>query len=408
LGHIPRDVLAEIERRVSLVALVGRQVKLRRAGRGYSGLCPFHQEKSPSFTVSDEKGFFHCFGCGAHGDIFEFVMATEGLSFPDAVRELDTAGLLAVRRTEPTPAPIAEKERKSHDRVSTTTVGRWLWQTSVPARGELVEAWLRSRGLDPDGIPGALDELRFHPRAVWSPWKVHEDPGSCWLKAPAMIAGIRDAEGHVRSVHVTYLSRDGSAKAHLPAYENGEAREARKIFGPVNGHAVWLLGSPAGPRTGKLIVGEGIETTWAVAQRLIANRQEIRAAAALNLNNLQGYPQRDDRGAIPLWNLQADFERSCFTVRDPGPVVVLVDADMKPLEMMVQDTRGGRRLKRPLIAIERADLCGSLACQQWRHAGAHSVSAVRPRVGMDFNDALRTDVRGTSAEQGMRSVRSAA
>lgn len=389
--HIARDVLDEIERRVSIVQLVGRRVKLRRTGRGFGGLCPFHQEKTPSFTVSDEKGFYHCFGCGVHGDMFEFVMATEGLSFPDAVASLDASGLAAVKKIEPTPVPLPDKDRKrSHDLVSATTVGRWLWRTSVPARGELVEAWLHARGLNPEGIPGALDALRFHPLAPWSPWRVHEDEGSCWLKAPAMVAGIRDADDHVRSVHVTYLARDGKAKAHLPAHQDGTPRVTRKIFGPLTGNAVWLLGSPTGPRDGKLIDGEGIETTWAMAERLIVNGQRIRAAAALSLDNLQGHPKRDAGDAIPLWNPQADFDRPCFTIPDAGDVVVLVDADMKPLERLVQDARGGRRVRRALSGLERAELCGHLAAQQWRHAGARSTSAVRPRIGMDFNDAARS------------------
>ncbi|HUN52449.1 MAG TPA: CHC2 zinc finger domain-containing protein, partial [Candidatus Sulfotelmatobacter sp.] len=71
-----------------LSSLVARRVRLIKRGREYSGLCPFHNEKSPSFTVSDDKGFFHCFGCGAHGDAIEFVRRSDGLSFPEAVEAL--------------------------------------------------------------------------------------------------------------------------------------------------------------------------------------------------------------------------------------------------------------------------------------------------------------------------------
>lgn len=407
-ARIAQDVLDEIERRVSLVGLVGRVVKLRRTGRGYGGLCPFHQEKTASFTVSDEKGFYHCFGCGAHGDVFRFVQETESLSFPEAVARLDASGLLAVAAKQATPAPLPDAKRgKTYDLVDPKTVGRWIWATSVPARGELVETYLLSRGLDPLAFPAGdgIDALRFHPRAPWSPWRVHEEPGTCWLVAPAMVGGIRDADGHVRGVHVTYLAANGRSKAHFPRDREGNDRVTRKIFGKLTGGAVWLSGGPsmrASPfdelRTsaltqderslGKLVVGEGIETTWAVAQALIRNGQRIRAAAALSLDNLEGHPARDAQDAIPLWNPQADFDRACFTIPDAGDVVILVDADMKPIERLVQDARGGRRVKRPLSGLERAELCGSLACQQWRHAGARSVSAVRPRLGMDFNDAV--------------------
>src|SRR5947207_81605 len=80
--------LDELRQRVSLVNLIARKVKLTRRGREQTGLCPFHNERSPSFTVSDEKGFYHCFGCGAHGDIFDFVMNKQNMPFMEAVELL--------------------------------------------------------------------------------------------------------------------------------------------------------------------------------------------------------------------------------------------------------------------------------------------------------------------------------
>ena len=68
------EFLDELRGRLTLSDLVGRRVALKRAGREFTGLCPFHNEKTPSFTVNDRKGFFHCFGCGAHGDAIGFVM----------------------------------------------------------------------------------------------------------------------------------------------------------------------------------------------------------------------------------------------------------------------------------------------------------------------------------------------
>ncbi|MCX8500484.1 MAG: DNA primase [Alphaproteobacteria bacterium] len=86
--------LATLRQRLQLSTVVGRRVKLVKKGREYSGHCPFHTEKSPSFTVNDDKEFFHCFGCGEHGDVIGFVMRTEGLSFPEAVEKLaQEAGL---------------------------------------------------------------------------------------------------------------------------------------------------------------------------------------------------------------------------------------------------------------------------------------------------------------------------
>ncbi len=80
--------LEELRDRVRVTDVVGRKVKLIRRGRNHVGLCPFHNEKTPSFSVNADKGFYHCFGCGVHGDIITFVMETEGLSFPEAVEQL--------------------------------------------------------------------------------------------------------------------------------------------------------------------------------------------------------------------------------------------------------------------------------------------------------------------------------
>jgi len=80
--------LDELRERVSLAEIIGRRVKLIRRGREFVGLCPFHNEKTPSFNVVEDKGFFHCFGCGAHGDAIGFLMQTESVSFREAVEEL--------------------------------------------------------------------------------------------------------------------------------------------------------------------------------------------------------------------------------------------------------------------------------------------------------------------------------
>ena len=78
----PPQFLDELRARLPVSEVVGRKVRLTRKGREHSGLCPFHNEKTPSFTVNDEKAFYHCFGCGEHGDVISFVMETEGQSFP--------------------------------------------------------------------------------------------------------------------------------------------------------------------------------------------------------------------------------------------------------------------------------------------------------------------------------------
>ena len=86
--------LDEIRAKVPIADVVGQRVKLVRKGREYTGLCPFHNEKTPSFTVNEAKGFYHCFGCGAHGGVIKFEMEAGGLPFMDAVTKLaNRAGL---------------------------------------------------------------------------------------------------------------------------------------------------------------------------------------------------------------------------------------------------------------------------------------------------------------------------
>src|SRR6266404_450619 len=97
--RFPPSFLDELKARLQVSDVVGRRVKLKKAGREWKGLSPFNKERSPSFFVNDQKGFFHDFSSGKHGDIFAFLIETEGLSFPEAVERLAAkAGLPMPRR----------------------------------------------------------------------------------------------------------------------------------------------------------------------------------------------------------------------------------------------------------------------------------------------------------------------
>ena len=88
MAFIPEDKLLEIKDAASIEEVVGQYVKLTQKGKNLLGLCPFHADTAPSFTVAPEKGIFHCFGCGAGGNVFSFLMQYHRLSFPEAVQEL--------------------------------------------------------------------------------------------------------------------------------------------------------------------------------------------------------------------------------------------------------------------------------------------------------------------------------
>ena len=84
-GSIPRTFIDDILTKINIVDLINSRVKLKKAGRDYQACCPFHHEKTPSFTVSDKKQFYHCFGCGAHGNAISFLMEYDKLEFVEAV-----------------------------------------------------------------------------------------------------------------------------------------------------------------------------------------------------------------------------------------------------------------------------------------------------------------------------------
>ena len=122
----PPDLLDEIRSRLPVSRVVERRVKLKRAGREYMGLSPFKTERTPSFTVNDQKGFYHCFASGEHGDIFKFLMQTEGLTFPEAVERL------AAEAGVPLPARCPSMKPKPPTKRACSALAKRLAASSRP------------------------------------------------------------------------------------------------------------------------------------------------------------------------------------------------------------------------------------------------------------------------------------
>ncbi len=155
----PPEFLDELRARVGLSDVIARRVKLTRKGREHSGLCPFHSEKTPSFTVSEEKGFYHCFGCGAHGDVIGFVMRTEGLAFPEAVERLAAEAGVAV----PVSTPEERRRAEAHASLLQVMEAACAWfegRLGAPV-GAAARDYLAGRGIDHDTI--ARFRLGFAP-----------------------------------------------------------------------------------------------------------------------------------------------------------------------------------------------------------------------------------------------------
>lgn len=173
---IPVQFLDELRQRLTLSDIVARKVKLKRTGREHMGLCPFHNEKSASFSVSDEKGFYHCFGCGAHGDVIGFLIDAEGLGFIEAVERLAAEAGLEMPEAGPRDREAAAKKASLFDLMEEATAwfeARLKGQSGAEARDYLaargVSEEMRARfrvGLAADHRTALSDAMAAH---GWSP-----------------------------------------------------------------------------------------------------------------------------------------------------------------------------------------------------------------------------------------------
>jgi DNA primase len=138
--------LDELRARTLLSGVIAPSVKLLKAGREWKACCPFHQEKTPSFTVNDDKGFYHCFGCGAHGDAIRFLTDSRGLPFMDAVKEL--AGKAGMEVPAPDPQSRERAERTSGLTDVMGAAQRWFAEQLNGLEGAEAREYLKNRGID--------------------------------------------------------------------------------------------------------------------------------------------------------------------------------------------------------------------------------------------------------------------
>jgi len=145
------DTVREIAERLSIAEIIGEYVSLKRSGSNFLGLCPFHGEKTPSFNVNPAREIFHCFGCGAGGDIFSFVMKIEGISFPEALRKLAARAGVAI---EDRPLTDAEKqlktERDQQRAIMLLTAQHYRETLTRQPEGAVARSYLQEREVDPE------------------------------------------------------------------------------------------------------------------------------------------------------------------------------------------------------------------------------------------------------------------
>lgn len=228
---------SDIERakfRVPMSAIVGRRVKLKRAGHEFVGLCPFHEERTPSFRINDTKGLYNCFGCGAGGDAIAFLIQAEGLTFSQAVFRL--LGDAEWPESVPIDRKAAARREKS-DRAAAILSAQAEWHETRGIIGTPAEIYLRSRGIE-GPLPSTV---RFGRVPLWR----NKETGASGKRCPALILGAQDRGGKIVGVQHIFLTEDGR-KAPM--------RNPKLSLGQLRGSAVRL-----GPPARRIILVEGPE-----------------------------------------------------------------------------------------------------------------------------------------------------
>jgi DNA primase len=267
----------ELRARITLSSLVQRSVKLTRAGREWKGCCPFHDEKTPSFYVNDQKQFYHCFGCGAHGDAISWMVDHAGLQFMDAIKELAASAGMEVPAPDPVQAKRAEKRASL---IDVTEAAQKFFVTSLASPGgKAAREYLQRRGFSPQvmaefGFGWAPDDRQALPKALpqfgepmleGAGMRAANEAGERYdrFRGRVMLP-IQDARGRVIAFGGRILDkRDGVAK-YLNSPDTDLFDKGRTLY---NLHRA----APAARQTGRVVVVEGYMDVIALANAGIAD-----------------------------------------------------------------------------------------------------------------------------------------
>lgn len=223
-------------------------VKLARAGREWKGCCPFHPDKSPSLTIYADDRRFQCFGCGAQGDVIDFVMRAYNVKTREAIGMLDGG---ALRELEQQRAPAKPK-------ADMRPVAQRIVKDSVQIEGTPAAIYLRSRGITID-LPHTLRFSRLPPPKIEGNGVLAANgPGLL----PTLIAIVTDAAGELVALQRTYLTEDGR-KAATKATDTDRKPKVKYSLGNVVGGAIQI-----GPPAASMLVTEGLEDGLTLAQAL--------------------------------------------------------------------------------------------------------------------------------------------
>lgn len=234
--------LEAIRRDNPLPDVAGRLVSLKAAGREWKACCPFHADRSPSFTIFDGGRRFMCFGCGASGDVLDFVQRAHGVNLPEAARMLGAGEVPKI--AFPRVSPASAEAKASRARAVS------IWKSSVPAAGSLAEAYLGFRGIDP---PFPAD-IRFTRLACGTRGQM-----------PCLVASVRDVTGRITGIQRIFLRGDGLGKADMekPKLSLGTVKGGAIRLGDLDGSRVVTICE--GPEDGLSLLAMGMGPVWVAA-----------------------------------------------------------------------------------------------------------------------------------------------
>lgn len=217
---------------VPISSVIAARVALARAGHEWKGCCPFHEDRTPSFTVNDVKGFYHCFGCNAHGDVLDFIQAMDKVGLR---RAAEMVGQLPAAIT----VPIARVREPGNDENRERALA--IWGRSRAIAGTPAETYLRSRGII-CRLPECLRFARFQ-------------YGKRGREYNCLVALAATADGVATGIQRTFLNDSGTGKASVP--------KAKLSLGRISGSAIRLA-----PTAAEMVVCEGLEDGLTLQQEL--------------------------------------------------------------------------------------------------------------------------------------------
>jgi DNA primase len=342
MGLYTADSLERLKQAVDMVDLVGAKTDLRRSGARWVGLCPFHDERTPSFSVSSERGLYHCFGCGASGDAISFVRQTEALDFAEAVEFLGDRYGVELRREQEDPR--AEERRRRRERLyallerAARFYANYLWES---AEGASARAYLVGRGLGEEVLrefrvgyaPSAWDRVvtgaqrdGYRPEEIVAAGLGQRGrQGGIYDRFRGRITfPLADARGRVLGFGARALGASQQPK-YLNTSETELYHKRRQLFGLDRARG-------AAARTGRLVVVEGYTDVLALHQVGIHEAVAIMGTA--------------------LTQEQLAELRRALARRAGGQICLALDADRAGLDAMDRSARAAREDGIELLVAE--------------------------------------------------------